>query len=359
MTDASPGNDPRIPAVLASGRRPLQTPPRAFRLVAVSYPVDEDYDRINAEVLAGDAEIVSTYALDDAQRTEVLRRAEALLAWDLPSEIPAGALDQAAGLRLVQLLSAGVDAVDFTALPCRLIVASNAGAYSAAMSEHVLAMVLSLAKRLPQRHAALVAGRYEKWAPARTLDGSVCVILGFGGIGIATARLMRAFGARVYAVTRSGETSEPADFVGTLDDLDQVLAAADVLVVSLPLTLTTRGLIGQRELALMKPDAILVNVARGAIIDQAALYEHLRAHPDFSAGIDTWWDEPAGDAPFRPDYPFVDLPNVIGSPHNSSIVPGTMLSGARAAAENVRRYLRGETLTGVIRRSDYVPQSGR
>ena len=329
------------------------------RLVAVSYPVDEDFARINSEVLAGDAEIVSTYGLDDAQRAEVLRRAEALLAWELPQEVPAGALDAATGLRLVQLLSAGVDAVDFTALPDRLIVASNAGAYSAAMSEHVLAMVLSLAKRLPQRHAALVEGRYEKWAPSLTIDGSVCAILGFGGIGTATARLMRAFGARIYAVTRSGETSEPADFVGTLDDLDQVLAAADVLVISLPLTLTTRGLIGPRELALMKPDAILVNVARGAIIDQAALYAHLRAHPRFSAGIDTWWDEPVGDAPFRPDYPFVDLPNVIGSPHNSSIVPGTMLDGARAAAENVRRYLRGETLTGVIRRSDYVPQSGR
>ena len=355
MTDASPGNDPRVPAVLTSGGRPPQTPPRAFRLVAVSYPVDEDYDRINAEVLAGDAEIVSTYALDDAQRTEVLRRAEALLAWDLPSEIPAGALDQAAGLRLVQLLSAGVDAVDFTALPGRLIVASNAGAYSAAMSEHVLAMVLSLAKRLPQRHAALVAGRYEKWAPARTLDGSVCVILGFGGIGIATARLMRAFGARVYAVTRSGETSEPADFVGTLDDLDQVLAAADVLVVSLPLTLITRGLIGQRELALMKPDAILVNVARGAIIDQAALYEHLRAHPEFSAGIDTWWDEPGYGRPFRPRLPFLALPNVLGSPHNSGLVPGMVTESLLDAARNVAAYLAGDPVRGIQDAADYQP----
>jgi phosphoglycerate dehydrogenase-like enzyme len=329
------------------------------RLVAVSYPVDEDFARINSEVLAGDAEIVSTYELEEGQRTGVLRRAEALLAWELPKEIPAGALDEAAGLRLVQLLSAGVDAVDFSVLPDRLIVASNAGAYAPAMAEHVLAMVLSLAKRLPQRHAAMVAGRYEKWAPAQTLDGAVCAILGFGGIGIATARLMKAFGARIYAVTRSGQTTEPADFVGTLADLDHVLAAADVVVISLPLTLSTRGLIGQRELALMKPTAILVNVARGAIVDQAALYAQLRANPQFSAGIDTWWDEPAENAPFRPDYPFVALPNVIGSPHNSSIVPGTMLSGARMAAENVRRYLRGEEIRGVIRRADYVPQSER
>ncbi len=332
------------------------------RLVAVSYPADEEYDRINSEVLAGDATIASTYELDDAQRTQTLRRAEAVLAWNLPREIPPGALQQAPRLRFVQMLSAGVDALDFSALPEPLMLASNAGAYAGAMSEHVLAMTLSLAKRLPQRHAALAAGRFDKWAPSLVLDGAICVILGFGGIGIATARLMTAFGARIYAVNRTGRTSESAEFAGTLADLDQVLALADVLVISLPLTLATRGLIGARELALMKPTAILVNVARGAIIDQGALYEHLRTHPQFGAGIDTWWEEPAGDGSFRTDYPFFELPNVIGSPHNSSIVPGTMPSAARLAAENVRRYLRGEGVTGVVRRADYIAQeehSGR
>jgi phosphoglycerate dehydrogenase-like enzyme len=323
------------------------------RLVAVSYPADEEFARINSEVLAGTAEIACTYELPDPQRAQILRRADALLAWELPEEIPAGALDQAERLRFVQLLSAGVDKVDFSALPDRLIVASNAGAYAGAMSEHVLAMTLSLAKRLPQRHAALAAGRFEKWAPALTLDGATCAILGFGGIGTATARLLAAFGAQIYAVNRSGAASAPADFAATLADLDQVLAVADVVIVALPLTLATRGLIGGRELALMKPAAILVNVARGAIVDQGALYEHLRTHPQFGAGIDTWWEEPADDAPFRTDYPFFDLPNVIGSPHNSSIVPGTMLSGARMAAENVSRYLRGEAATGVIRRAEY------
>jgi phosphoglycerate dehydrogenase-like enzyme len=326
------------------------------RLVAVSYPADEEYSGINCEVLAGDAEIAYTFELDDAQRAATLRRADALIAWDLPREIPAGALDQAAGLRFVQLLSAGVDALDFSALPHRLLLASNAGAYAGAMSEHILAMVLSLAKRLPQRHAALAAGRFEKWAPSLVLDGAICAILGFGGTGVATARAMTAFGARIYAVNRSGRTSEPAEFVGTLADLDRVLAVADVLVVSLPLTLATRGLLGGRELALMKPTAILVNVARGAILDQGALYEHLRTHSQFGAGIDTWWDEPAGDGPFRTDYPFFDLPNVIGSPHNSSIVPGTMLSAARLAAENMRQYLRGEAITGVVRRADYIAE---
>ncbi len=326
------------------------------RLVAVSYPADEEYIRANSEILADDAKIIYTYELNDAQRAQALRRAEALLAWDLSKEVPPGALREASGLRFVQLLSAGVDAVDFSAVPDRLLLASNAGAYAAAMSEHVLAMTLSLAKRLPQRHAALTAGRFDKWAPSLTLDGTICAILGFGGIGIATARLMTAFGARIYAVSRSGRTSEPVEFAGTLADLDRVLTVADVLVISLPLSLATRGLLGQRELELMKPTAILVNVARGAILDQGALYEHLRTHPQFGAGIDTWWDEPAGDTPFRTDYPFFDLPNLIGSPHNSSIVPGTMLSAARIAAESMRHYLRGQAITGVVRRTDYVAE---
>jgi phosphoglycerate dehydrogenase-like enzyme len=324
------------------------------RLVAVSYPVDDDFRRVNAEVLAGDAGLVYTYELGPAGRAGALRDAEALLAWDLPAELPAGALREAPRLRFAQLLNAGVDTVDFSEFPEGLMVASNAGAYASPIAEHVMGMTLSLAKRLPQRHAALAAGRFEKWLPSLVLDGAVCGILGFGGIGISAARLMRAFGARIHALNRTGETSEPVEFVGTLADLDRVLAAADVVVISLPLTLATRGLIGARELSLMKPAAILVNVARGAIIDQAALYEHLRTHPEFSAGIDTWWHEPAGDEPFRTDYPFFTLPNIIGSPHNSSIVTGTMLSAVRIAAGNMRRYLRGEMVTGLVRRSDYV-----
>jgi phosphoglycerate dehydrogenase-like enzyme len=324
------------------------------RLVAVSYPSDDDYARINSEILDSDATIASTFEMDDEQRAEVIQRADAVIAWELPKEIPAGVLTAAPRLRFIQLLSAGVDAVDFSVLPADLAVASNAGAYAGPMAEYVLAMTLSLAKRLPQRHAAMAAGRFDKWVPSQVLDGATCAILGFGGIGIATARLMKAFGARIHAVSRTGLASEPAEFVTTLAGLDGVLGTADVVVISLPLTLGTRALIGARELALMKPTAILVNVARAAIVDQQALYEHLLANPEFRAGIDTWWHEPIGDAPFLTDYPFLELPNVLGAPHNSSIVPGTMLTGARVAAENVRRYLRGERVTGLVRRDDYV-----
>jgi phosphoglycerate dehydrogenase-like enzyme len=324
------------------------------RLVVVIYPVSEYYTKINDEVLGADADLVYLLQAPEADRASLIAGADAVIGWTPGRELPAGALAGAADLKFIQLLSAGVDSVYFTAIPEHVTLAGNVGAFAQPMAEHVLAMTLALARRLPQRHAELAAGHFNQSQPLITLDGAVCAILGFGGIGTATAALMRAFGARIQAVNSSGRTTEPVDFCGTLADLDQVLAAADVLVISLPLTNATRGLIGARELELMKPTAILVNVARGAIIDEQALYAHLAASPEFTAGIDTWWHEPKGGASFRVDFPFFELPNLIGSPHNSAIVPGAVLGAARKAAENVRRYLRGEPVTGVMRRTDYL-----
>lgn len=323
-------------------------------LVAVSYPADDEFTQINTGVLDGHGSIVFLGKRPEDERREILRQADVLIGWHFGEEIPAGAWEDSPRLRFVQLMSAGADALDFRAIPPRLMLACNAGAYAAPIAEHVMAMTLTLARRLPQRHAALARGEFGMWEPVLTLDGAVCAILGYGGIGAATARLMRAFRARIQAVNTSGRTSEPTEFTGTLADLDRVLTAADVLVIALPLTRATRGLIGARELALMKPAAILVNVSRAAVIDERALYEHLRDQPDFGAGIDTWWHEPGPDSGFTAEYPFFDLPNMIGSPHNSGTVDGALQVGARKAAENVRRFLNGEAVTGVIRREDYL-----
>ena len=139
-----------------------------------------------------------------------------------------------------------------------------------------------------------------------------------------------------------------------MEDLDALLGATDILVISLPLTRTTDGLIGRRELSLMKPDAILVNVARGPIIDEDALYEHLEHNPSFSAGIDAWWQEPRGERAFATRRPFLNLPNVIGSPHNSGMVAGSLTEAAARAADNVARHLRGEPIRNLVNLSDYV-----
>jgi glycerate dehydrogenase len=324
------------------------------RTVAVTYPVNEEYTTINADVLGADAAVVFSHQAAQEDRTALVSGADALICWNPGRELPTGALANLPELRLIQLMSAGADGIDFSAIPEHVVLAGNVGAYAAPIAEHVVAMALALARRLPQRHASLAAGEFNQRERLITLNGAVCAILGYGGIGAATATLMRGIGARIYAINSTGQTADPVDFAGTLADLDEVLTVADVLVIALPLTNKTRNLIGARELSLMKPTAILVNVARGAIINERALYEHLKENPQFMAGIDAWWHEPGRDATFHTDYQFFELPNLLGSPHNSGIVPGVLQGAVRKAAENVRRHLRGEPVTGVMRRADYV-----
>ena len=290
---------------------------------------------------------------DDDPPSELLQSIEVLITWNPWRELGDDGVGAMRDLRFVQLISAGADHIRFRDLPESVVVASNPGAYAEPMAEHIVGMVLALAKRLPQHHAELARGEFDQRTRSRSLKGAVCGILGFGGIGKATVHLLRAFGAEIVAVNSTGRTDEPVTFAGTLANLDEVLGMCDVIVVALPLTRETRGLIGRRELELMKADVILVNVARGAIVNEEALYRHLQTHPDFMAGIDAWWDEPQGREPFKTNFPFFDLPNVLGSPHNSALVPGFELGATQLAVENVERYLRGQVVRGVVRREDY------
>jgi phosphoglycerate dehydrogenase-like enzyme len=283
------------------------------------------------------------------ERDSILRRARVLLGWFPSSELSAEDVGLFENLGLIQLMSAGADTVPLEAVPAGATLAANVGGYAEPIAEHTVAMAMALAKRLPQKHAELARGVFEQQPLNRWIAGSTCGILGFGGIGRAVGRLMTALGARIHAVNTSGRTDEPVEFCGTLADLDRVLEAADILAIALPLTPDTDGLIGAAELGRMKPGAILVNVARGAIVDQGALFEHLRTHPDFSAGIDAWWVEPFVQGEFRLDFPFFDLPNLLGSPHNSGFLPGVDVTAARRAAENVARWLRDEPISGVMR----------
>jgi phosphoglycerate dehydrogenase-like enzyme len=148
---------------------------------------------------------------------------------------------------------------------------------------------------------------------------------------------------RIHGINRRGRSDEPTDWFGTMADLETLLACSDVLILSIPLTPATKDMIGARELGLMKPDAILVNLARGEVVQESALFAHLQSHPDFFACIDAWWVEPIRHGTFRMDYPFMSLPNVVGSPHNSASVPGMSEAGLRRALANIGRALAGET----------------
>ena len=298
---------------------------------------------IVADELGGVADIVYLRDLDRADRAAALSRADAILAYNTAAELDADELGLIGGARLLQYTTAGIDWIPLSALPPGLPVACNGGASAEPMAEHAVAMIFAAAKRLFIEHRNLREGRFNQFARNRMLHGAVCGILGFGGVGVATARLVRALGMRVHAINRRGASDEPLDWIGAPERLAELLQASDALVVATSLTRATQGMIGARELALMKPDAILVNVARGEIVDEAALFAHLKANPDFTACIDAWWIEPVRHGRFAMNYPLLDLPNVIGSPHNSAGGGVWRDVALRRAVANCRRALLGET----------------
>jgi len=302
-------------------------------------------DRGRETIARGVGDIAEVIHLTDVpnRRAEVLSAADVLLSRNTAKELRSGEPALLAKARLIQFVTAGVDYVPLADLPPGVPIANNGGAYAEPMAEHALAMTLAALKRLLIEHEKLSRGHFDQFRSNRMLAGATVGILGFGGIGVATARLMRALGARVHAINRRGATDEPVDWIGTDARLDQLLAASDVLVLSLPLTPATEGLIGTRELRLMKRNAVLVNLARGEIIDEAALYAHLLAEPAFTACIDAWWVEPVRHGRFAMGHPFTRLPNVIASPHNSASAAGWRHTALSRAVENARRALVGET----------------
>lgn len=323
-------------------------------IVAVSFNVSEAIRKQIAAHLSPVAKVVFIKDLGEQERTSVLAQARAILAWVPHKEFSPAEEKLLEKVPFLQLLSAGVDHIDFTRLPDTLTVASNVGAYARPMAEHTLAMVLALCKRLSIYREQLKKGIFDQFSQNKTLYVATAAILGFGGIGKEVARLFNLFDMHILAVNRSGKTQEPVDFVGTLADLEKVLPRADIIVISLPLSKTTHGLIGKKELKQMKPDAVLVNVGRGEIIDEAAFYQHLKTTPSFMAGIDAWWVEPIRHGRFKMNYPFLDLPNVVGTPHNSALVPGALEAAVEKAVENVRRFVLSQPIRGVVKREDYV-----
>jgi phosphoglycerate dehydrogenase-like enzyme len=321
--------------------------------IVVTFVPDGEEREALISVLGKVARVIFVSDLSLKDRAEELAKADMLISWSPARELRPEECRTITRTRMMQLLSAGADHVPFSRLPSSLIVASNAGAYAEPMAEHVLAMILAATKNLIDRHKKLTEGNFDQSSMNRMLRGSTCAILGFGGIGKATARLLRCFGVKIYGLNTTGKTDEPVEFIGTLRDLDYVLRHADIVIIALPLTNSTRKIIGSRELAWMKDNAILVNVARAQIIDEVALYQKLKTHPNFTAAIDAWWIEPLSHGEFRMNYPFLELRNVIGSPHNSGIVTGSFLKATLLAAENVKRFLNHEPIRGVVKTKDY------
>ncbi|MCI2412993.1 2-hydroxyacid dehydrogenase [Cuniculiplasma divulgatum] len=256
-------------------------------------------------------------------------------------------------LKLIQTLSAGVDLLDFNQIPDNITVCSNAGAFALPVAEHAVSMAMALSKNLLSNHMKMKNGVFNQRSPSIKLEGKMAGVLGYGGIGREIGRLCRGIGMELQVISRK-LVSENVSFSGNLDSLDRVLQSSDFVFISLPLNRYTKNLITSDKLKKMKKDAILVNVARAAIINEQDLYNHLRENPEFKAGIDVWWQEPITTGEYEMKYPFLDLPNVIGSPHNSGIVPDIDINAFMSALKNVELWMKTGKPHNVVRREDYT-----
>jgi D-3-phosphoglycerate dehydrogenase / 2-oxoglutarate reductase len=247
-------------------------------------------------------------------------------------------LAAAQGLKIIAKNGAGVDSVDLAEAARRgIAVAVAAGANADAVAEHALALMVSLTRNLPGLDRKVRAGGWESTAYlGRDFRGSVVGIVGYGSIGRSTARLAAALGARVVVLrSRGGD----ADGFEVEAELERLLERVDILSLHCPLTDSTRGLIGRRELARMKPGSLLVNTARGAVVDEAALIEALRSGHLGGAGLDTFETEPVAA-----DNPLLALDNVILTPHVAGVTRNAALRVATMTAHNVVDVLAGRAL---------------
>jgi phosphoglycerate dehydrogenase-like enzyme len=263
------------------------------------------------------------------------------------------AMGAAAGrLRLVQVPGAGTDRVDRAALPAGASLA-NAYGHEAGIAEYVLGAMLAWNRGFGRLDASLRHGRWEAaWShdapppPAvPELAGKTLGILGYGRIGQAVARRALAFDMTVHAIRREpkGTSAEGLAFLGGPESLDAVLRRADYLTITLALTPETRGMLGARELALMKRTVMLVNVARGEIVDEDALYRALAEGTIAGAALDVWYRYPTAPGPTLPaTRPFHELPNVLMTPHVSGWTEGMLAARADVIAGNIERAARGE-----------------
>lgn len=280
----------------------------------------------------------------DGEITESPEGADVIfLRWGLNPETTRRLLTRIPNLRWVHTISAGVDHLLFPELRDSEVILTNAsGVFNVPIAETVMAYILAVVKRLPEFWARQREHRWEK-LPLRELHGLTVGIIGLGDIGTEVARLCRAFGMRVLGLRRRLAPSDVADEVLPPDRLHDLLARSDFVVIAVPLTAQTRGMIGRAELAAMKPDAWLINISRGAIVDEEALIEALRAGHIGGACLDVFAEEP-----LPAESPLWDMPNVIITPHNSWSSPHIEEREIDLFLENLRRYVAGEPLLNVV-----------
>jgi phosphoglycerate dehydrogenase-like enzyme len=334
--------DRRVTVMIAS---PLE--PEHAERIAASFP-----DRIELiyrpDLMPPMRYVADHYGPPDWRRTpeqqtewhDLLRRAEVL--WDFSAGEAQGPLELSPHLRWVQTTSAGVGQYvkRLGLVESDLIVTTASGIHARPLAEFVFAALLFHTKRIPHLESEQRAHRWQRYH-TRELHGQTMAIVGPGRIGREVARLARAFGMTTWAIARTNDPTRAAelgvDRLFARPDLRAMLAGADCVVLCCPHTPETEGLLGPEEIAALKPDVVLVNIARGVVVDEEALTEALTAGRIGLAALDVFRTEP-----LPPDSPLWDLPNVLINPHSASTADTENAKIAALFVRNLGHYLAGE-----------------
>ncbi len=243
-------------------------------------------------------------------------------------------LKSAKHLKIIAKHGAGVDSVDIdAATACGIAVVTAGDANSDPVAEQAIMFMLTLARDLPRLNRGLREGRWEKDKfLGREFRGRTVGIVGFGAIGRRTARLARALGANVVLHSRS--KIQDAEGMEVEENFERLLGRVDILSLHCPLNDKTRGMLGDKQLRMMKPTALLINTARGQMVDEAALVDALKNGRLAGAGLETFAEEPTD-----PKNPLIFLDNVICTPHCSALTAEAMTRMGTAAATNIVGYV--------------------
>jgi glyoxylate/hydroxypyruvate reductase A len=319
---------------------PLE-PELAQRIAAV----DERLQVISRPELVGNPRYPADHhppvELTPAQTAEwaaLLAQAEVMFDVDEPSTH--GLLSRAPNLRWIQSSSSGIgEWVRRLGLVDSAVTVTNAaGIHATPLAEFVVFAMLYFAKRWPRMVEEQRAHHWERCA-TDSLHGKTLGIIGLGNVGRHVARLARPFGMRVIGTRHSGAADAVADMVYPPDQTETVLRESDYLALCVPLIAETSMLLGSRELAMLKPSAVLINIARGAVVDEAAMIEALRSGRLAGAALDV-----ATREPLEADSPLWDMPNVLITPHSMSTAYDENERLVDLFCDNLRRYLANEPL---------------
>lgn len=252
-------------------------------------------------------------------------------------ELSAAAIESCPTLRVITKHGVGVGNIDVAAATARGIpVFTTPGANAQSVAELTIALMFSAARRVTWMDAEIRQGRWSRAQNGRQLAGATLGLVGAGQIGQRVARIASATGMRVLAFDPGFGPTSPIPDLTMVRTLEELLGQADVLSLHVPLSDRTRGLIGAEQLAQLPTDAIVLNTARGEIIDEPALVGALRSGHLFAAGLDTTWTEP-----MEQRNPLLTCPNVVVTPHVGGSTPAALEAMALAAAQNVLGYLDG------------------